>query len=243
MKNKIKAYYKRLSFLPNFFSLFVNPFYFARKGLYQGIKSFSHHIKGKTLDVGCGQKPYRSLFQVSEYIGMDMKDAGNENVNNEIDVYYDGKTFPFEDKSFDSVLCNQVFEHVFNPEEFLKEINRVTKPDGMLLMTVPFLWDEHSQPYDYARYSSFGLSHVITKHGFEIMEFRKSVNDIRVIFQLINAYIFKKTVTKSNYINLLFSLILMTPFNIIGEVFSFVLPRNDDLYLDNIVIAKKVNHL
>jgi len=39
-----------------------------------------------------------------------------------------------------------------------------------MLMTAPFVWDEHSQPYNYARYSSFGLKFILEKHGFEILE-------------------------------------------------------------------------
>ena len=54
-------------------------------------------------------------------------------------------------------MCNQVLEHVFNPDDFVREIARVLKPGGALLLTVPFVWNEHEQPYDYARYSSFGL--------------------------------------------------------------------------------------
>jgi len=107
-------------------------------------------------------------------------------------------------------------------------------------MTVPFVWDEHEQPYDYARYSSFGLQHILSKNGFEIIEHRKSNNGLEVIFQLINDYIFKVTLTKSRYVNLLTTLLLMAPVNIIGLVVSSILPKNDDLYLDNIVLAKKV---
>ncbi len=110
-------------------------------------------------------------------------------------------------------------------------------------MTVPFVWDEHEQPYDYARYSSFGLKHILNENGFEVIEQRKSNNGIEVIFQLLNDYIFKKTVTKSGYLNLLFILLLMAPVNMIGFIFSKVLPRNNDLYLDNIVLAKKVKNV
>ncbi|SEH95577.1 type 11 methyltransferase [Bathymodiolus azoricus thioautotrophic gill symbiont] len=133
-----------------------------------------------------------------------------------------------------------MFEHVFNPNEFLTEINRVTKTGGWLLMSVPFVWDEHEQPYDYARYSSFGLKHILLENGFEVVESRKSNDGLEVIFQLINDYIFKVTMTKNIYINLLTTLFLMAPINIIGLIVSKILPRNDDLYLDNIVLAKKV---
>ena len=107
-------------------------------------------------------------------------------------------------------------------------------------MTVPFVWDEHEQPYDYARYSSFGLKHILSENGFKIIEHRKSNNGLEVIFQLINAYIYKVTLTKSVYFNMLSTLILMAPINIVGFILSKILPKNDDLYLDNIVLSKKV---
>ena len=80
----------------------------------------------------------------------------------------------------------------------------------MFLMTVPFVWDEHEQPYDYARYSSFGLKHILSENGFEVIKHLKSNNGLEVIFQLINAYIFKVTLTKSVYINLLSWLVMVS---------------------------------
>ena len=68
--------------------------------------------------------------------------------NKHADRSYDGKTFPFSDGEFDAVLTSEVLEHVFNPDEFLSEINRVLRDDGVLLLTVPFVWDEHEQPFD-----------------------------------------------------------------------------------------------
>ena len=81
------------------------------------------------------------------------------------------------------VVANEVFEHVFNPLDFLGVIKRVLRPGGMLLMTVPFVWDEHEQPYDFARYSSFGIKSVLEKNGFEIIAQRKTVTNFGVIIQ------------------------------------------------------------
>ena len=71
------------------------------------------------------------------------------------------------------MLCNQVLEHVFNPQEFLGELGRVLARGGRLLLTVPFVWDEHEQPFDYARYSSFGLKALLEQHGFRVLQHRK----------------------------------------------------------------------
>lgn len=233
LKNKLV----KEQFTPSFLSMFFNPFFIARRGLYINIKKLSHKITGKTLDVGCGIKPYEHLFPVDEYIGIDIEQSGHDHSNSKVDVFYDGKIFPFKQNEFDSVVTFQVFEHVFNPGEFLTEINKVLKPKGKLLMAVPFVWDEHEQPYDYARYSSFGLTHVLDLHGFNVIEIKKSVNNFGVIFQLINAYIYK--VLSFNIITKLLALLLILPFTILGLVFSIILPRNNDLYLDNVVLAEK----
>jgi SAM-dependent methyltransferase len=239
MLRSLKKIYLKEQFNPRIIGLFINPFYFARKGLFTSVSSLIIKLEGKLLDIGCGTKPYQSICDVDDYIGLEIDDVGNRNHNN-ADAFYDGETIPFEDNFFDSVMSNQVFEHVFNPDQFLKEVSRVTKKGGMFLITVPFVWDEHEQPYDFARYSSFGLTYLLKNNGFEIIEFKKINNGVEVIFQLINAYIFKVTMTKSVIINLLINLILIAPINIIGLILSKVLPRNDDLYLDNIVLAKKI---
>jgi len=227
-------------FEPKLLGLFINPFYIARKGLLKSIKPLGKYISGKTLDVGCGTKPYEKYFSSSEYIGIDVKTTMHHSKNS-IDVYYDGKAFPFKNEQFDSVLSNQVFEHVFNPDLFLSEINRVLKSDGYLLITVPFVWDEHEQPFDYARYSSFGLKYILNKNGFDIVTHIKTENNIKTIFQLINGYIYKKVYNKKYFIKPISTLLIMAPITIMGIIINIILPDNDDLYLDNVVLAKKTN--
>jgi SAM-dependent methyltransferase len=240
MRSVLARYYSRQLFEPGWLAMFVNPFYFARLGLRAALRDLAHHVDGKLLDVGCGTRPYESLFNTSEYTGLELDTPHNRSVA-KADVYYDGTQFPFEDHPFDTVLCNQVLEHVFEPEEFLQEIARVLKENGQLLLTVPFVWDEHEQPRDFARYSSFGLAALLKRNGFEVVEQRKTVADIRVVFQLINAYLYKKTASENPYTNLFFTVLLMSPFNLIGTVLGWLLPGNADLYLDNVVLAKKVS--
>lgn len=130
------------------------------------------HLLGKLLHVGCGTKPYQALFNVSEYVRLDIdSDAARKCVV--ADKFYNGIK-----------LCNQVLEHVFNPEEFVAELNRVLRPSGKLVLTVPFVWDEHGQPYDYAICSSFGLRASPEKHGFKIMRHLKLAADASIIFQI-----------------------------------------------------------
>jgi len=237
MLDKIKKIIEDQYFNPGLLGLIVNPFYIARKGLYTNLSSLGQKITGKTLDVGCGTKPYEKLFNHSTYVGLEF-DTGIDSEKKVAEFYYDGKTFPFNESEFDSVVTNQVLEHVFNPDEFLGEINRVLKTNGKLLLTVPFVWDEHEQPYDYARYSSFGLKSLLERNGFEILDLRKSVNDYSVLVQLFNAYLYK--ITRQNiFIKNLALILVIAPVTILGILISKLLPKNNDLYLDNIVLAKK----
>lgn len=237
----LKEYVKKQTFNPDILGVFINPFYFARQSLYKNISSIAHHITGDVLDVGCGKKPYKQLFQTTKYIGIEVEQEGHDHTNEDVDVFYDGNRIPFGDATFDSAVTSQVLEHVFTPDAFLTEINRVLKPDGKLLLTVPFVWDEHEQPYDYARYSSFGLKSLLEKNGFEVTVHIKSLNDTRVIFQLINVYIFKKTITlRSKPVsNIITTFFFNSIINLFGLIFGLIFPKNDDLYLDNIIIARK----
>ncbi len=233
------GYMDRMRFDPGFGGIFLNPFYFARTGLRKNIKALAPRLKGAVLDAGCGSKPYKSLISCDRYDGLEI-DTPKTRAMGIAEYFYDGTHFPFSNSIYDGALCNQVLEHVFKPDAFLSEINRVLKPGGLLLLTVPFVWDEHEQPYDYARYSSFGLAHLLSKHGFKILEHRKSVPTAAVIFQLVNGFIYKKTHTKSLYVNMIVTVILMAPFNILGLIFGAILPTNKDLYLDNVVLAQKI---
>lgn len=223
------------AFSPTWKGVFFNPFYLARKGLCDEIAKIAPSLQGRLLDVGCGSKPYRHLFSVSEYVGLEIAGRAKD-----ADCYYDGKTFPFADSIFDAVFSSQVLEHVFEPDNFIAEVNRVLVTGGMFLLAVPFVWDEHEQPYDYARYSSFGLRYLLEKHGFAVVEQRKSTGGIRVICQMINACIYKRTMKPERVFGLLLTLLLTAPFNLVAVFAGRTLPnKGSNLYLDNIVLARK----
>jgi SAM-dependent methyltransferase len=242
MLTAIKKIIKKEQFQPGFLALFTNPFFFARRGLCRGILEYGKYISGKTLDVGCGQRPYEHLVASTEYVGLEIDTPAARKINR-ADVYYNGDRFPFEDASFDSAMINQVFEHVFNPDEFLHEVNRILKPGGKLLLTVPFVWDEHEQPQDYARYTSFGLSWILTKYGFQIIKQQKSVNNIGLIFQLTNGFMYKKLATKNLILNQILFLLTTAPINILGAIIIKITPKSNDLYLDNIILAEKARNV
>lgn len=238
MRSAIKALYWRTQFDPGIAGILTNPFYFARKGLRDGISAFAGQIRGRTLDVGCGQRPYEHLFRSAEYVGLEI-DTPAARARKKADSYYDGRRFPFPDSSFDSVVVNQVLEHVFNPEDFCSEMYRVLKPGGVLLLTVPFVWDEHEQPMDYARYSSFGLIHLLGSAGFRILEHRKTIPDGRLLFQLLTGMVYKRHAHRPIWARLFVQAGLIAPINAFGALVGRLMRGNGDLFLDHVVLAEK----
>ncbi len=228
--------------------------YFIRGILVAAVRDYAETARGKLLDFGCGSKPYKSLFgQVSEYIGVDFENPGHSHEGEPIDIFYDGKNIPLEDGQFDCAMATEVFEHVFNLPELLQELNRVLKTGGQLFLTCPFVWIEHEIPYDYARYTQFALKHELEKAGFEIVFFKKGGNFRTALAQLRTVYwadfmsiktdvlmrklpIFKPLRSFFDFIQTLFIVFL----NITGLLGSLLFPNRIDMYLSNIVLAKKV---
>jgi SAM-dependent methyltransferase len=238
MRAALRQRWQREQFDPGWLGLALNPFFLARRGLWRAIREFAPRLSGRLLDVGCGTKPYRALFTVQAYVGLDIDSETTRRLA-VADLLYDGSIFPVPDAAFDAVLCNQVLEHVFTPDAFIAEIARVLKPGGLLLLTVPFVWDEHEQPVDYARYSSFGLAHLLQRHGFALVEQRKLLDNAGLLFQLANAYVYKLVRPWPAVLRLAVNVLVMAPLTLLGLLFGALLPRNPDLFLDQLVLARK----
>lgn len=149
--------------------------YLPRMAILSAILGCSSHLRGRCLDVGCGEQPYKPLllqppFQVSELLGLDR--AGERCQQRPPDlVWTDGK-IPLPESSIDSALCTEVLEHVPNPVAVLAEVHRVLKPGGSLLLTVPFLWPLHEVPHDWCRYTPYALRQLLGDAGFIVSELR-----------------------------------------------------------------------
>lgn len=239
MNQKLKQFYLNEMFVPSVPGIFINPLYFIRRGLYKGITSNTEYLSGRLLDFGCGDKPYKKFISVQEYIGLEIESIEQAHNSEEIDVYYDGITIPFNDNHFDSVFSSEVFEHVFNLEQVLKELHRVLKPGGNMLITLPFVWYEHSIPWDFARYTSFGIKYLLEQNGFEVVVSEKTTNYVETVFQVWNAYIYESVLPRNKWLKTIFTPILIAPVTLMGILFSAILPTNKKFYHNNIVVARK----
>jgi ubiquinone/menaquinone biosynthesis C-methylase UbiE len=129
-------------------------------------------IKGRLIDIGCGDKPYKDFWApvVSEYVGID-HEATLHNKEG-IEILCSAYKIPQEAESFDSAICNAVLEHLEEPEAALRECYRLLKPGGFAIYSVPFIWHLHEEPRDFFRYSKYGLKYLFEKVGFEIIEIK-----------------------------------------------------------------------
>jgi len=230
----------------NFNPSIKHPLYWIRKGLYNKINLYSGELSGRLMDFGCGAKPYQSLFtKVTEYIGVDYSGEGHDHADENIDVYYDGKTLPFADASFDSIFSSEVFEHIFTLPEILTELHRVLKPGGKMLATCPFAWEEHEIPVDFARYTRFALQDMLQKAGFSIVMFDKSGHTLSALHQLFMVYLHDEWVHRVWFFSK-FSLFkklvrqgLVPVLNGWFWLLDGFLPKSDKFYLNTIMLVEK----
>jgi len=72
--------------------------------------------------------------------------------------------------SMDIILATELFEHVEKPEDGLKECFRVLKKDGIMILSVPFLYRVHGDPFDFQRWTNIKWTKELESIGFKIDE-------------------------------------------------------------------------
>jgi SAM-dependent methyltransferase len=222
----------------------THPLYLIRSGLFKRLAVLAPQLSGKMMDFGCGIKPYQPLFKVEDYIGVDYQGEGETYEQSKVDVFYDGVRIPFPDSHFDSIFSSEVFEHIFNLPDILKELHRVLKPGGKILVTCPFAFGEHEVPADFARYTSYAMRHMFEQQGFEIIAAEKTGTTTDAIMQLKIVYWNNHVLSLFNRIPVVRTILrkgFYLLMNSAAIVKRQIMPRRQDLYLSNIILASKKN--
>jgi SAM-dependent methyltransferase len=120
----------------------------------------------RVLDAGAGEGPYRATFDKTRYESTDIRLI--ENNFGQISFISDLSNIPVQSNCYDLVFCSQALEHVTEPQIVIKELWRILKPGGKLWLTAPLFYAEHEIPFDYFRYTQFGLILLFQKSGFTI---------------------------------------------------------------------------
>ncbi|RYY56471.1 MAG: class I SAM-dependent methyltransferase [Chitinophagaceae bacterium] len=137
--------------------------------------------RGKLLDVGCGQSPYRFYLDESKvnYHGIDIEGATAFGYHNPDVTFFDGSNIPFGDRTFDAVICTEVLEHVADYQFLVNEIWRTCKPGADVLVTIPWSARYHYIPYDFFRYTPSTLRTMFA--AFSTVRISPRGNDLAVI--------------------------------------------------------------
>lgn len=147
---------------------------------------FANHLKNTikdadlVLDIGTSQRfakelrPYEHWFLGKNYIAAGYKPQSIYGKYN-CDCHQDIHDLTFVSNTFDAVICIEVLEHVVDPFQAIRELTRVLKPGGKLLLTTPFLTTYHGKGFDtytaahecypdFWRFTHQGLSHLFKSY-------------------------------------------------------------------------------
>lgn len=123
-------------------------------------------LHGTVIDLGCGTRPYEEdiLTHADRYIGIDWSNTLH---CLRADVAADlNKPLPVQDETADCIVNFQVIEHLAEPAIMLNEACRILRRDGILMLSAPFQWWVHEAPWDYQRFTRYGLNYQLEKAGF-----------------------------------------------------------------------------
>jgi len=128
------------------------------------------HKTGMILDVGCGKGTHMNLFTS---IGFDAwgLDIRKETDNKKIRICdIENDKFPYKSNTFNYIFSKSLIEHIHRPDNCLKEMYRVLKPGGRIIIMTPdwksqmkHFWDDYSH---YHAYTSKSLKDILTIFGF-----------------------------------------------------------------------------
>ncbi len=203
-------------------SIIYNPFSdFIDWSILNFVKRVSQKmpIGMRILDAGAGELRYKKYFSHCDYVSQDLCIGEKEWYFNEIDIKSDICNIPVKNESFDYILCTQVLEHLEFPERAFKEFYRILKKGGKLILTAPLGFGEHQIPYDFFRYTKYGLKSLGERNNLELISLKPQggvfINLEYILWQSISIFIPFKDNTIIRY----FFFILLFAIKFISGVF------------------------
>jgi SAM-dependent methyltransferase len=170
----------------------LDPLHVAKRSLARAMRRAAPRLSGRLLDIGCGVKPYAPLLGgVTRYIGIER--PGTLSRSGVVDCWADALALPFADAAFDSVLCNEVLEHVTDPARLFAEAARVLRPGGTLVLSTPQTWGLHEEPHDYWRFTRYGLAHLARGAGLTVEEIVPTCGLFATVGQRLASFLFYGT--------------------------------------------------
>lgn len=157
--------------------------------------------RGRLLDYGSGGQPYRALFEpiVGTYVTADVATYGTLAPDVLIEP---NAAVPFDDGSFDTILSSQTLEHVSDPGFYIGECARLLAPGGRLILTAPMQWRHHEVPYDYFRFTRYGLTRLLEDRGFCVEDMASTGGAFALIGQILLNHMNERRIYRRSIIRL-----------------------------------------
>lgn len=109
-----------------------------------------------------------------------------------------------------------------------------------VIISLPFLWQEHEEPYDFVRFTSFGIIELLESNGFEIESIVKDTGAIEAIAVTLNVYIMSNLIPPIRGVGRIVALTICFPIQLMAIILQKILPDSGKLYLNLVVYAKKI---
>ncbi len=171
MRNLIKNLFGKL--FPNTFGKSV-----SRISLDNELKKhFKKLNPGIILDVGSKHSPYRKYVHSVRYMRLDFDSEDNP------DICCDLHEIKWQSNYFDTVIATEVLEHLHDPEKAIREIYRVLKKGGNVLLSTRFIYPYHPDPKDYYRFTWDSLTYLF-RH-FDTVEVCHHGNRFQLMWEMI----------------------------------------------------------
>lgn len=168
---------------------------------------------------------------MENYIGLEYPPScPQESLNIAPDVWADCQCLPIRSGIIDAILSTQVLEHLSNPAEFFREAFRVLKPGGYLILTTNQEWGIHKAPYDFYRFTRFGLEYLSRTVGFQIKSLNARGGFWVMMGQRMAAYLFNRWVARFRRDNkgiFILSFLILSPFIALVQLCALALDRID----------------
>ena len=200
------------------------------------LKENINYLEGNILDIGGKKFNKRGLIKFSKNIE-DSIVYLNVDASTKPDFLADAENLPFENESFDTFMLIEIIEHLKNPDRVLNEAFRILKPNGIGLITCPFLLKVHADPYDFQRFTIKKLEQILEEIGFKVIKVSVKGNLFSTIHDLIYGYLSRESY-KGSYISKLFFKFIIY-FNFLFKIINKFFKNDNEIYLSNQVIVKK----
>lgn len=116
-------------------------------------------MRGAVLDLGGKRVNRRGTFEPPESAGTRWTYVNVDEATSP-DLLCDAASVPLPDGSVDCIVCTEVLEHVPDPSACVHEAIRLLRPGGVFIVSVPFFYPIHNDPFDYRRFTAEGLQHL-----------------------------------------------------------------------------------